>query len=155
MSQQFLNFPDKVKTVLYDNWELKDELKREHFTWASYKVSEKIRSNKPLIIEITDISSTASPETRKFTQMKNLLKVSVYMKITERDNTPEKRVKLDNDRAVVVDHMMQLIADNKFSITGVEIAQFGNIRNADDVEEGQMFLNSSIFITCEWYHSRS
>lgn len=155
MTQQFLNFPEKVRTVLFNNWALDDELKKEHFLFASYKISDKIRMEKSKVIEITDQSALANPETRSLTQMKNLLKVSVYLKLTERDNTPDKRTSLDNDRAVIVNHIMDLVATNKFSINGVKIAQFGKIQNADSVEDGQMFLNSSVFITCEWYHARS
>lgn len=154
MSQQVTNFPEAIKTLLYDNWTLKDELVKTKISWASYKVKPNLLTNNPITITVEEVSGVGAAQSPKFTKIDTLFKIDLYMKFKPEEKD-EIRIQNENTRALMKDMIMKIIHDNQTGIIGIKIATFGRFLNADEVEQGPTILHSTIFIVGQWWHSKS
>lgn len=151
MSQQAINFADKIKITIFNNWDLKDELLRTKIFWASYKVKPNIIEDQPYAITIEEISGLGTPQSLKHTKFDTLFKIDFWVKIKP-DESDENRIKAENTRALMKDKIMKIIHDNQTAITGIKIATFGRMQTLDEVEESPTHLHNTIFISGQWWH---
>lgn len=153
MSEQFVNFAQNVKTILYNNWDLEDQLEREKIKWYDYEAPRKIVNENKISIILTNPSNTAIPKSKANTRMQELIKIDVYMKMKDPLGELE-RQQMETNRQKIIDKIYELIHDNQTGITGLEIVPFGRRLRSDELDESaKVFLHDTVYFTGEWFHN--
>lgn len=154
MSQQAFNLASNIKDLLLDNWTLEDQLEKTKFTWFAYEPTRKEIREKPLVVGVTFQSGTGEPTCRAVSQMKDLIKIDVYMSLRNLEGE-KTRETAEANRMIVKDMILKIIHDNQTSISGLRFGKYTRSARIDEVESDveQWYLHEIIFIQAEWYHT--
>jgi len=156
MSQQAVDLALNIKDLLYDNWELEDQLENTKFKWFSYEPTRIEVREQPMSISIVYQSGTGTPVSKAVSQMADVLKIDIYMAIKNGENE-KVRLKSEANRMLVKDQILKIIHDNQTGITGVKFGKYVRGTRNDETENGdkQWFLHEILFIQASWYHTES
>lgn len=155
MSQQILNFSQKVVDLLKDNWTLTGKLKAEsvHFAGFQMQPDKRFQRGKDIVVEVYKINTPADPQSQGITEMNTLISIDLWLRVI--DGTDKGRQKAEDDMALLENKVASIIHDNQLVITGFRLTTFSNFTSADEVEESPIKLHRVMRVRGQWYHTKS
>lgn len=159
MTNELVNIPENVKTILKTNWDLQDRLDKEKIQWLSYDVKDKQFLNEPFTIIVTNPSgvnpSDKDKNSQKIRYMDDLVKIDVWVKL-EAELGDKERLVYETMRTDMVSEIFDIIHDNQTGITGIKFGKFSRWQRLDELNEaGRLFLHTIIWCNAEWYHTKT
>lgn len=156
MTQQALDLTQSIINTLKDNWNLEDDLEVHKIKWYGYvPTAIEIRENK-LSISIVFTEGSGTSTSKAITQMKDILKIDIFLAMRNLEGSAM-REKGELERMLMKDKIIQLIHDKQTLISGVKFGKYSRSARSDEVDslDEKWFLHESIYIQCEWYHTKT
>lgn len=155
-TQQAVDLALSVNTLLQNNWSLGDELDKKKFEWFSFEPTRTEIREKPLVIAVTFESGTGEPTSLAVSQMKDLLKIDVFLSLRNLEGNKQ-REKREELRMIVKNEILAIIHDNQTETTGIKFSKYVRSVRSDEVEsaDDQWYLHEILFIQAGWYHTES
>lgn len=152
MSQQAVNVPQNIADVLKDQWSILDpvDLKKDKIGFHGYSTTGDLifQDGEKIIIEIDDPAGTAEQRIQSSTKILDVLRLDLWMRVE--DSSSEAIKRLQNNRFLVKNEIMRILAKNKKTIPGVRYLKFQRFLKQDELEHN--LLRNFTFVTAEWYH---
>lgn len=152
MTQQLTDVALAIKTLIFDNWGLEDNLSKNEIEWFSYKPTSTEIRQKPITISVEYQSGTGSTTCKAVDQIKDLVKIDVWYAMRNLEGAKPREI-AESNRILMKDQIVQIIKSNQTSLSGVKFSKTIRSARADEVESDneQWYLHETLFIQAEWY----
>ena len=156
MTQQALDLASSIKTILFDEWALKNDLSRNNIKWYGYTPTPAQIRNETLSISVTFLEGSAEQNSKAIVNMRDTHKIDFYIFLKNLEGQ-EEREKGELKRMLVKDQIISIIHDNQTAITGMKFGKYTRSARSDEVDSKDQgwFLHEIIYLSASWYHTES
>lgn len=156
MTQQAIDLSASIKTLLFDEWALENDLDRNKIKWYGYTPTGAQIRNETVSISVSFLEGSAEQNSKAIINIKDTHKIDVYLFIKNLEGE-EERETAELKRMLVKDQILKITHDNQTAITGMKFGKYTRSARSDEIESNDQgwFLHEIVYISASWYHTES